>query len=124
MKGKTMGRSMGLHRDAQAAISAWLQVMPDPKTPETYLFRSRAGDNQPLRRVQAWQILHEAYATNQLQGRLGTHSLRKTFARRLYGKTHDLKAVQHLLGHAYSSTTDRYLATLADEVLWALVRSL
>jgi site-specific recombinase XerC len=70
MKGKTTGRSIGLHREAQAAVAAWLHAMAEPKTPDTALFRSREGVNRPLGRVQAWQILHDAFVTNQLPGRL------------------------------------------------------
>jgi integrase len=74
MKGKHAGRSVHLHRRAQDAVTAWLQSLPGPVSPETYLFRSREGKNRPLQRVQAWQILHDAYVSNQLPGPLGTHS--------------------------------------------------
>jgi integrase len=107
MKGKHTSRSMVLHPDAKAALTAWLRAMPMPHGPETYLFGSREGQNRPLQRVQAWQILHDAYETNQLRGRLGSHSMRKTFAARLYAKTHDIKTVQRALGHRFIATTDR-----------------
>lgn len=124
MKGQHTGRSMVLHPEAKAAVTAWIRTLPAPHGPETYLFLSREGRNRPLQRVQAWQILRDAYATNQLQGRLGTHSMRKTLAARLYAKTHDLKAVQGILGHAFVATTDRYLKSVTEAELFALVLSL
>jgi integrase len=124
MKGKQRGRSMVLHPEAKAALTAWIRTMPVPLSPETYLFRSREGQNRPLQRVQAWQILRDAYETNQLQGQLGSHSMRKTFAARLYAKTHDIKAVQRALGHRFIATTDRYLESITDEALFKTVLSL
>lgn len=41
---------------------------------------------------------------------LSMHSLRKRYAMRIYEESgHDIRLVQHLLGHRYVSTTQRYL---------------
>jgi site-specific recombinase XerD len=124
MKRNREGRTARLHPVAQAAIAAWLKDMPQPWGAETYLFRSREGANRPLQRVQAWQILHDAYVSNQLQGHLGTHSMRKTFAARLYAKSGDLVKVQTLLGHADLTSTGKYFQSASAEDLDALVLSL
>lgn len=50
------------------------------------------------------------------------HTLRHRFGTRAYAGTHDLLAVQALLGHADPATTKRY-TQLADETLTAAVRS-
>lgn len=47
-----------------------------------------------------------------------THSLRHAGATAAYRSTKNIRAVQELLGHASSATTDRYLHTGEDE-LWA-----
>ena len=44
-----------------------------------------------------------------LNGHIATHSLRKSFAQRLYDKTGDIYLVQELLGHRNISTTQKYL---------------
>jgi integrase/recombinase XerC len=48
------------------------------------------------------------------------HSLRHRFASQVYGKTHDLRAVQTLLGHSKPETTARY-TLVPDESLTAAV---
>ena len=67
------------------------------------------------------------YVTNRVRPLLGgpytTHTLRHRFASAVYAGSHDLRAVQVLLGHSSVATTERY--TLVDqESLAAAVRTL
>lgn len=45
-----------------------------------------------------------------------THSLRHAFATTVYKHTHDLRAVQMLLGHASLTTTEIYLLLMTDDL--------
>ena len=44
-----------------------------------------------------------------LNGKLATHSLRKSFAQRVYEQSSDIYLVQELLGHKNVATTQKYL---------------
>ena len=44
-----------------------------------------------------------------LNGKLATHSLRKSFAQRVYEESGDIYLVQELLGHKNVSTTQKYI---------------
>ena len=44
-----------------------------------------------------------------MNGHLATHSLRKSFAQRLYDECGDIFMVQELLGHRNVATTQKYL---------------
>ena len=44
-----------------------------------------------------------------LNGKLATHSLRKSFAQRVYEQSGDIYLVQELLGHKNVATTQKYL---------------
>lgn len=80
----------------------------------TPLFRSRngtrLGPRQIQLRLQHW--LEVAAITKPLS----VHSLRHTFATRLYAKTGDLRLVQRALGHRHIATTEIY-ARVEDKAL-------
>ena len=62
-----------------------------------------------MNRQTAHDMLKKAFMAAGLNGKLATHSLRKSFAQRLYDKTGDIYLVQELLGHRNISTTQKYL---------------
>jgi integrase len=124
--GKTSSRTVRLHPEARAALSVWLEILQkrlggtlDPQTPD---FCSRVKDattglKRPISRVQAWRILQDAYLSNELPGKLGTHAMRKTFANRVYELlNHDLVKTQRALGHANINSTVQYLSFREEEI--------
>lgn len=115
MKGKRQSRSVILHPRAAMAIGWQLEDLRDDRRarPHHFIFRSyHAGglDNKPITRRQAWRILREAADRLGLGGRIGTHSMRKTFAARFYKASGgDLIATQAALDHESVDSTARYL---------------
>ena len=74
------------------------------------LFPSRNGQGkQRMTRRAAHNVLKSAFMTAGLNGHLATHSLRKSFAQRLYEQTGDVFTVQEMLGHKSIATTQKYL---------------
>lgn len=91
------------------------------------LFPSRElGDEnemRPLGRVQAYNIIMSAFKRAGIcnDGRLGTHSLRKTLARSAYEHCgHDLMILKSVLGHTNVSVTQKYLEVDAEAVAAAI----
>ena len=62
-----------------------------------------------MHRQTAHDMLKVAFIAAGLNGKLATHSLRKSFAQRVYNKSGDIYLVQELLGHRNISTTQKYL---------------
>lgn len=62
-----------------------------------------------MNRQTAHEILKKAFTAAGLNGKLATHSLRKSFAQRLYEESADIYLVQELLGHKSVATTQKYL---------------
>jgi len=81
-----------------------------------YLFKSQKGDNRPISRVQAWQILNDAARTVGIEGRIGTHTLRKTFGYHAYQQGIDITLLQQLFGHSAPSITLRYIGITQQDI--------
>jgi len=76
-------------------------------TDGTPLFRSRNGGRLGPRQVQL-RLKHWLGGAG-ITKPLSVHSLRRTFATRLYAKTGDLHLVQRALGHRHITTTEIYV---------------
>jgi integrase len=94
----------------------WFMRLQSELTPATPLFLSRQtaedGQMRPITRRQALSIIKAAFAKAGIEddGRLGSHSLRKTFARSVYEHSgNNLLILKAALCHADISTTQRYL---------------
>ena len=83
------------------------------KTGGGWAFPGRIGGHLSARRV-------GELATDVLPGIWTLHTLRHAYATRLHDATHDLIAVQQLLGHASVATTQRYVATDRDRLRRAI----
>ena len=119
MKKKVEGRTVLLHPEAKEAVAVWVTQMSEivEVTRETALFRSRKGRGGAIGRKQAWRILTRSSTEAGLQGTLGTHAMRKTFAQKVHvllGR--DLVKTQRALGHRNVNSTVSYLSFLEEEI--------
>lgn len=126
MKKKRESRGITLHPEARAAlilqVNALLQL--GYSDPDTYIFRSRQGGNRPLSRIRAYEILTHTYAKLGLPGKLGTHGMRKTFAKRVYAFfKNDLLRTQKMMGHVSVDSTVKYLSFDEAELDEAALKS-
>jgi len=82
-----------------------------------YIFKSKKGKNQPLKRIQAWRILKSVVNAKGLEGKIALHSTRKTFADRMYTKLgKDLIKTAKALGHKNINSTVSYLSFKTEEL--------
>ena len=90
---------IGWHREQYGKLDVKRPVFPS---------RNGQGEKRMSRRT-AHDVLKDAFETAGLNGKLATHSLRKSFAQRLYDQTGDIFTVQEMLGHKSVVTTQKYL---------------
>ena len=113
VKGGEVSRSVPVNADGRKAIDAlvnWHREHYRSIASKRPLFPSRhKSGSVALHRQTAHAILKDAFMEAGLNGHIATHSLRKSFAQRLYDKTGDIYLVQELLGHRNISTTQKYL---------------
>lgn len=119
MKKKVEGRTVVLHPEAKAALCEWVVELQARgyMTSDTFVFQSRKGRNAAMSRVQAYRILQEAYERAGVSGSTGTHTMRKTFANRVYDRLGgDLIKTQKALGHRNINSTVSYLSFREAEI--------
>ena len=113
VKGKEHARSVPVNSDGRAAIAdviKWHRTAYSSIAKKRPLFPSRNGKgSKQMSRRAAHDVLKTAFEKAGLNGKLATHSLRKSFAQRLYDRTGDIYAVREMLGHKHISTTQKYL---------------
>ena len=113
VKGGEVSRAVPVNRDGRLAIDDlidWHCQHYENIDGSRPLFPSRHNSGTvPMHRQTAHAILKKAFIAAGLNGKLATHSLRKSFAQRLYDKSGDIYLVQELLGHRNISTTQKYL---------------
>ena len=113
VKGGEVSRAVPVNIDGRQAIEdliTWQSELYGTVDANRPLFPSRKGQGwNAMRRQMAHDALKDAFEAAGLNGKLGTHSLRKSYAQRLYEQTNDIYAVQEMLGHKSVVTTQRYL---------------
>ncbi len=104
----------------------WLRLRYELTT-DMPLFPSRESDEggnfKPLSRDMARHIIKGAFKQAGIEddGRLGTHSLRKTWARNVYKTSgNDILLLSAALNHQNIVTTQRYLSVNEDELMTAM----
>ena len=113
VKGGEVSRAVPVNVDGRAAIEnliAWHQEQYKTIAPARPLFPSRNKNGSvAMNRQTAHEMLKKAFTAAGLNGKLATHSLRKSFAQRVYEESGDIYLVQELLGHRNVSTTQKYI---------------
>jgi len=99
-------------KNCLSPISAW-----DDLTLPLFPSRMPDKDGKP-RSIGRWQVGHvlkKAADACGIPGRIGTHTMRKTFGYHYYKNTKDIAALQSLFGHSSPSITLRYIGITQDD---------
>jgi integrase len=79
-----------------------------------YLFKSKKN-NQPITRQQAYRIINTAAKEVGIPGKIGTHTLRKTFGYHAYRKGIAISILMSIYHHHSPSETLRYIGISKNE---------
>ena len=115
LKGGTEGRVF-LNPGLRRLVRSYLKESATQGNcgPDTPLFRTSTGRRLGARQIQL--RFAKLFQQADIGGLVSIHSLRHTFATRLYEKTGDLHLVQRALGHRQITTTEIY-ARVSDGAL-------
>lgn len=79
-----------------------------------YLFKSKKN-NSPISRQQAYRIINQAAKEAGITGKIGTHTIRKTFGYHAYRKGIAISILGRIFNHQSSAETLRYLGIDKNE---------
>ncbi|WP_449538978.1 tyrosine-type recombinase/integrase [Ferdinandcohnia sp. Marseille-Q9671] len=79
-----------------------------------YLFKSKK-DNLPISRQQAYRIIHNAAKEVGIPGKIGMHTLRKTFGYHAYQKGIAISILMDIYNHHSPSETLKYIGIDKEE---------
>jgi len=98
------------------SISNWIEHVR--LSSKDYLFKSRFRSSPHIPTRQYARIIENWVSETGLDpAEYSTHSMRRTKASLIYGRTKNLRAVQLLLGHTRLESTVRYLGIEVDDAL-------
>ena len=113
VKGGEVSRAVPVNVDGRDTIEDlidWHREKYATLAPSRPLFPSRNKNGSvAMNRQTAHDMLKAAFMAAGLNGKIATHSLRKSFAQRVYEESGDIYLVQELLGHRNVATTQKYI---------------
>ncbi len=113
VKGKETARMIPVNADGRKAIISLIlchERRYGSLEPTRPLFPSRNGQGKvAMTRKTGHEVLKAAFEKAGLNGKLATHSLRKSYAQRMYDASGDIFLVREMLGHKDVRTTQKYL---------------
>ena len=138
MKGKHESRSMCLPDPAKESLRGWLDELyaAGCRAPLQYVFVSSRWTNRRMHPASCWLLLHNAARAAGIGGRIGTHSMRKTYSRKfltlmLQDATHSQdpyaaqldawRALQQALGHKSIASTQSYVGQVDEGKIFSVV---
>jgi integrase len=101
-----------LNKSVERELKIYLSL--DHFEPEDYLFKSKKN-NQPITRQQAYRIVNQAGRDAGIPGKIGTHTLRKTFGYHAYRKGIAISILSKIFNHHSSTETLRYIGIDKNE---------
>jgi len=113
VKGGEVSRAVPVNVDGRDAIKTlidWHWAKYSDLDDNRPLFPSRNKQGRvAMNRQTAHEMLKVAFIAAGLNGKIATHSLRKSFAQRVYEHAGNIYLVQELLGHRNVATTQKYI---------------
>ena len=102
-----------LSNSTKSALKEYLKTREYNENEPLFISRKNKGF---LLRQQAYKIINDVAKSVGIKGKIGTHTLRKTFGYHAYNNGYDITLIQKLFNHSTPSVTLRYIGITQDEM--------
>ena len=103
-------KNIALNKKAIAALRLY-----EPHRRGVYIFTNNRKNPAPISRVQAWRIVKAAALAIKLAGKIGCHSLRKSFGYHAWKNGTSPVVIMDIYNHSSYEVTRRYLGVSQDD---------
>ncbi len=115
-EGKTKkNREIKINKNAKKALEQLMNHYGDINL-NNYIFQSREGDNKPISRQRATQVLKDSAKAVGIEENINTHSLRKIWGWNAWRNGYSPALIMDTLNHSNLGVTRRYLGIRQDEI--------
>lgn len=104
-----------INKTAKEAIKDYLDSLKNYDS-AWYLFKSKKGENAPISRIQAYEILNNVANMVGIKDNIGCHTLRKTFGYHARIRGVSIEKLQKIFNHSAPNITMRYIGITQDEL--------
>ncbi|MBA7639115.1 Tyrosine recombinase XerD [subsurface metagenome] len=108
-------RNIPLNKQAKEALNYYFKKTGIYDLDRYLFINEKSGNNKPLTRVRAWQLINKWCREVGLDCKVGGHTLRKTFGYHLRKQGVSIERISDLLGHRNIKVTFRYIGISDDE---------
>lgn len=108
-------RNIPLNKQAKEALGYYLKKTGIYDLDRYLFINEKSGDNKPITRVRAWQLINKWCQKVGIDFKVGGHTLRKTFGYHLRKQGVSIERISDLLGHRNIKVTFRYIGINDDE---------
>ncbi len=103
-----------INHESLLALRLWKDSLKEINA-ETYIYKSRMGENKPIGRSTAFKIIKKAVNDLNLEGVISCHSLRKTFGYQAWKTGVQPALIMSIYNHSSMEITKRYLSIDQDD---------
>lgn len=103
-----------LNAEAKRSLELLKASLVEPE-PNQCIFKSRNGENRPISRSRAFNIIKNAVKELNIEGTISCHSLRKTFGYQAWKKGVPPALIMSIYNHSSLEITKRYLSIDQDD---------
>lgn len=111
-----------MHPTLRRAISKYIEGMDRTDLLLPSRNKTKTGKEKPISRRQALHILQTTAKEIGYEGRMGTHSLRKTFGFRHYQQYKDVAELQIIFNHNNQYETLKYIGVMSERIEDGIVK--
>ncbi len=104
-----------LNSEVRKAFEIYMESLEHHIPPDSYVFKSRVGENRPLDRITVYKMIKRAAAEIGIEGNISLQSLKKTLGYQAWQQGYSRDVIMDLYHHPSIAYTKRFLSISEED---------